>query len=135
MCSPAEDQSTVASSRLSFGISSHRAVLTSLDQSETVTFAVKNVPAGGLGYAGWTFEDEQLSEDSAEGIRQLIQIFTVSLNGANILSTPIQSPTSWNRRGKCSSPLFKSGLWLLRHSSFRSTPLSLRDAVLLISAR
>jgi hypothetical protein len=32
---------------------------------------------------------------SAEGIKgSEVQIFTVSLNGANVLSTPIQSPTS-----------------------------------------
>src|SRR5450759_4418674 len=77
-------------------LSSYRAVLNSPDPSpkrsiSSVT-SVKRRAAfhtvGGLDYRRRT-----VSEDRRRVLGSEVQIFTVSLNGANFLSTPIQSPT------------------------------------------
>jgi hypothetical protein len=72
----------------------YRAVLNSLDQSakrsiSSVKQRVAFHTVGGLDYRRRTVSEDRRRVKASE-----VQIFTVSLNGANILSTPIQSPTS-----------------------------------------
>ena len=78
---------------------SERAVLHSPYQSATCSIFIVKQRARFTRSESWTYRRRTVSEDRWRVQGSEVQIFTVSLNEANILSTPIHSLTSRELRG------------------------------------